>query len=612
MKRLLLLISLVSLGFTSNSQNFAENRSKADNLKSDANYYWGESDDCKSKRRADDDAMKKMIQNISDDSSLQNLFFPDSEDEDVQRERVIETFADDIKRSSDDIILNDAEGAVKVFRYISKSDFNAMCEKREKLIIDYINQGRSAEEQLICDVALRYYYWALMLCYSHPDGENLYYYDTEMDYEDQTYRWLQDKIESLLSEIVVVPHRGEGSSENEFVFGVNLYGNSVSSLAFEYNDGNGTVSASVNNGICHIQLADSDMGDVILVIDIENRDAAKNLAVEAYTIMNVLDEHIDFPSSRKVVPTSNAQKVRNIDEMKVYADDVQETMAKTESFMDSLRTSEDRYSHIMKAVEMAINSHDSELAKQYFTPDGYVMFRDMLNSGKCKIIATPSYKYLNFKDEVICRSIPMQFDFANHVSLIREVTFRIENSSMLISSLSFRLTDIAEGQILSKDRWSEDARLTLMNFLEDYQTAYALKRREYLNQIFSDNALIIIGSVFKETKKSDNINLREDMKVKYDTVSKSQFISRLIRTFDNNEFVNLRFTDTQFNLVNGINNVVGVEVKQEYTSSNYGDTGYLFLMVDLRYEKPIIHVRTWQPKETSVDDKIDANSFMFE
>ena len=206
----------------------------------------------------------------------------------------------------------------------------------------------------------------------------------------------------------------------------------------------------------------------------------------------------------------------------------------------------------------------------------------------------------------------MRFDFNNRVSFIRDVVFRIDPKAMLVESLAFRLTDIAESQILSKDKWSNDAKLTLLDFLEDYQTAYALKRREYLNQIFSENALIIVGSVLKETKKSDNIQMREEVKIKYDTLSKGQYITNLNRIFNNNEFVNLTFTNTDFNTVNGINDVIGVQVKQEDLSSTYGDTGFLFLMVDLRGAKPVIHVRTWQPKETPVDEKIDANSFVFD
>ena len=38
------------------------------------------------------------------------------------------------------------------------------------------------------------------------------------------------------------------------------------------------------------------------------------------------------------------------------------------------------------------------------------------------------------------------------------------------------------------------------------------------------------------------------------------------------------------------------EIKQDYYSSSYGDTGYLFLLVDINDpDKPVISIRTWQP-----------------
>lgn len=46
--------------------------------------------------------------------------------------------------------------------------------------------------------------------------------------------------------------------------------------------------------------------------------------------------------------------------------------------------------------------------------------------------------------------------------------------------------------------WEEDSRICLIRFLEDYQTAYALKRLDYIESIFSDDAWIITGTVLKK------------------------------------------------------------------------------------------------------------------
>lgn len=75
------------------------------------------------------------------------------------------------------------------------------------------------------------------------------------------------------------------------------------------------------------------------------------------------------------------------------------------------------------------------------------------------------------------------------------------------------MTDIAEKDIIKKSEWPSDSRMTLINFLEDYQTAYALKRLDYLTKIYSDDVLIIVGHVVKRTKIPDDkvhFNLPEE------------------------------------------------------------------------------------------------------
>lgn len=76
--------------------------------------------------------------------------------------------------------------------------------------------------------------------------------------------------------------------------------------------------------------------------------------------------------------------------------------------------------------------------------------------------------------------------------------------------------------------------------------------------------------------------------------------------FKAQEYINLRFTDTDFSKAQCNNdNIYGVRLRQEYYSSTYGDVGYLFLLVDLRdILKPIIHIRAWQL------DKIDLEKLM--
>ncbi len=64
-----------------------------------------------------------------------------------------------------------------------------------------------------------------------------------------------------------------------------------------------------------------------------------------------------------------------------------------------------------------------------------------------------------------------------------------------------------------------------------------------------------------------------------------------------NEFVNIRFANNTIRKASG-GDIYGIQIKQDYFSTNYGDTGYLFLLIDMTDSiAPKIQVRTWQPEK---------------
>lgn len=613
MKKFLFFILVTSFSLQGFSQNFRENRKKADQIKANAEYYCGESGNCKNTNKADKEALRELIKNITDDKSLQPVPLPESDDNKLQNQ-ILDIFTNALEQTSYNLLLSNDEGSVKMFRYISKKDFASLCKTRENRIMDFVEQGNKAEDLFRVNDALRYYYWATLLCYAHPNGNSLIYIDEADNIEQQVYKWLLRRIEMVLDETVLIPVRQDKrTDDDEFLLKVCINGNSVNGLDFSYNNGNGVVRGSVENGIGHVRIVHNDMRDVVVDIDVECKKAAKIHDPEVYSIMNALDEPLYFRGAKKTVEVDKAKKVNKISEMKSYSDtEMAGIIKKAGEFQDSCAISnENYYEKTMLKVEKALSKNNLNELEQYCTSVGFGMMDTLLKYGKCKVVGKPSYRFLEFGDEVLCRSIPMQFDFSNGTSFIREVVFRFDKKSQKINAVAFKLSDITEYDIMSKDKWSMEARQMLVNFLEDYQTAYALKRKKYLNQIYSDDALIIVGSVLKETAKSDNVRLKDKTKIKYLTMTKSEYMERLNGVFNTNEYVSIHFTNTSFNTVSGKKNVIGVQLKQEYFSTTYGDVGYLFLIVDLRGDMPVIHVRTWQPNETSVDELINSTSFEF-
>ena len=128
------------------------------------------------------------------------------------------------------------------------------------------------------------------------------------------------------------------------------------------------------------------------------------------------------------------------------------------------------------------------------------------------------------------------------------------------------------------------------------KTAFALKRLDYLESIFSDDALIITGRVVRRANVENRIQGSAEY-VEYNRQTKAEYINNLRYSFGSKEYINIRFSNMEILKMGKGDSIYSIQIKQDYYSSNYGDTGYLFLLVDASdYKRPVIHVRTWQPK----------------
>jgi hypothetical protein len=90
--------------------------------------------------------------------------------------------------------------------------------------------------------------------------------------------------------------------------------------------------------------------------------------------------------------------------------------------------------------------------------------------------------------------------------------------------------------------------------------------------------------------------MRNQKIIKRVQYSKGQYMKNLEACFRSNEFVNIRFANNDVRRAKD-SEEYGIQIKQDYYSTNYGDQGYLYLQVDLEDpDQPIIKVRAWQPE----------------
>lgn len=151
-------------------------------------------------------------------------------------------------------------------------------------------------------------------------------------------------------------------------------------------------------------------------------------------------------------------------------------------------------------------------------------------------------------------------------------------------------------------------RQIILNFVENFRTSYNRKDIDFIKQVFSDNALIIVGRVLKQDDKSSNYleNNFEAKKVEYLRFSKNEYIERLRdKIFPMNKYIEVKYNDIEIIQHRLHKNIYGVTLNQHWFSSSYSDKGYLFLMIDFKNENnPLIHVRAWQPEQFTEPDSV--------
>ena len=222
---------------------------------------------------------------------------------------------------------------------------------------------------------------------------------------------------------------------------------------------------------------------------------------------------------------------------------------------------------------------------------------------------------------VTARGMKVSFSFTSpkKATFTENLVFTF-NKEGKICNVTFGLGKVAEQDILCRNvSWGDDVKAQIMEFMENYKTAYCLKRLSYIRDIFADDAVIIVGKVTRRGEGNTNIGERQMSQFGQDIIThnrytKDQYLSNLEKCFYNprNKYINVKFAENDIQTLNAFNGhkVYGIQIKQLYNSATYGDVGYLFLMVDMTdADKPQIKVRTWKPNQTPIDQFFHAGEF---
>ena len=146
----------------------------------------------------------------------------------------------------------------------------------------------------------------------------------------------------------------------------------------------------------------------------------------------------------------------------------------------------------------------------------------------------------------------------------------------------------------------------IRRYMENFRTAYNQKDITTIENLFSDDALIITGHVTQRVSQGDRRMMKPQ--VVFNKQTKQQYIANLKKAFARNKWIQVTFDkNMEIRRSKKDPTMYGLKVNQSWKSSNYSDEGCLFLIWQFRDgEDPIIHVRTWQPLKDG-DVKLDID-----
>lgn len=557
---------------------------------------WGSSID-----EADKQALNALISKIavnvsSSSSSSDKSTVKNGElDEVSQFSSSVNTYAQATLTNTERVIIKNEPDA-HVGRWIKRSEIEKIFASRIAKAKDLVELALQAEAKGKADDALRNFYWSLTLLKSLQRPNDVTY--TDMDGQSHLLvTWIPEKMNEVFDNLEAKIIKRTGDDVELFV---TYKGKPVNSVDYTYFDGQGWSNIySAKDGRGVLELASGNQSSTFqMKYEFEYRGQAQ-IDREIESVLNV----VKSTPMRGAYTNLKASSVSKAPAREVARATFSSTDASVMAAPAMVKDGS-AYMSVINKVTKAIQTKNHSAVRNLFTDEGWDVYLRLIQYGNARLVGTPTCQFYQNGDGVIGRGVQMAFSFKTGVrkSFVEDVVFSFD-SGKKITNIAFGLGNTAADDILNKGVWSENARMALMNFLENYKTAYGLKRLDYIRSVFDDDAVIIVGNVLRSAtmdkdRESGVATISNNAIIKKNRYTKDQYLDNLKRCFASNEFINIRFANNDVYKMARGGEVYAIQIAQDYYSSTYGDKGYLFLLVDINNpDKPIIKVRTWQPEK---------------
>lgn len=617
MKRIILTILITITATLSNAQNW-------DYIQTSGEYYYG-SGHASTEAEADKAAIADLVGRIATHVSSDFHMLTDETntngniDHKSQVVRCVNTYAQATLTNTEKFVLG-SEPDITVRRYMKKSELNRIFENRIAKAKDMMSLADEALAKTKLDMALQYYYWAYSLVRSVQFPDEVKDNDGHI-----LVNWLPMRINDILSGISVKFDK----RDEEFVDLLFFYdGKPLSSVEFTYSDGRSECQGSAKDGRGMLEMIpDFETDTYHINIEYEYKGQARGDA-EMQSVLDVITKRA-FPKSEMAI------NGRGSTTSAVVQNEKKQSTNSSVSSTSNLQTgvtlnptasqqadNQQQYADVLARVVESIRTRNYSNSASSFTVDGLETFNKLITYGTGRIVGTPNITFFKGANgSVVARGLQMSFSFkaGTKKTFVEDVVFFFDENKK-INNVAFGLGQIAENDILCKyaPGWKDETRELLMEFMENYKTAYCLKRYDYIRDIFADDAVIIVGNVVKHNttvpleNKVMRISDEGNESIRYNRYTKDEYLEHLRRTFARNEFINIRFTNNDIQWLEKYENqeIYAIQIGQEYNSSRYADKGFLFLLIDMTdHDAPLIRIRTWQPNEVDMSKLYNAGDF---